>query len=247
LVLIHGGQLDHRIWLGQIGAFAAEYHVIAYDVRGFGQSSPKDLPHQAHRDLLALLDQLEVREKVHLCGLSLGGRIAVDFALTYPDRVRSLVLAGPGLSGWDWRPTDWDTPIPVMRSLLDEAHARRAVADVWLGSPYMVPAMEHPELRSALRRWAMDNARDLLRDEPDTDAPLFKPAFGRVSEITAPTLVLVGSRDIADIQEIGKYLEREIAGCRLVGVERVGHMICLEDPARFNGEVLTFLRSLRGK
>src|SRR5262245_25655529 len=82
LVLIHGGNLDHRSWDGQVGAFAARYRVIAYDVRGFGRFSPKDEPHQPHRDLLLLLDHLVIQAKAHLVGLSLGGHIAVDFALT---------------------------------------------------------------------------------------------------------------------------------------------------------------------
>ena len=100
VVLIQGANLPMEMWDAQVEYFAPQFHVVRYDVRGFGGSAPRDqVPYQSHSDLLALLDHLRI-ERAHLVGLSLGGRIAVDFALTYPNRVRSLVLAGPGLSGY---------------------------------------------------------------------------------------------------------------------------------------------------
>ena len=103
VVLIHGGGLDHRMWDDQIEPLSETFRVIVFDVRGFGRSSSSEPRHRKFEDLAALLDHLEIR-RVRLVGLSLGGRIAIDFALSYPDRVRSLVLAGPGLSGWRFDP-----------------------------------------------------------------------------------------------------------------------------------------------
>lgn len=91
IVLIQGANLPMEMWDAQVEFFATEFTVVRYDVRGFGGSGPRDgVPYQSHADLKALLDHLRI-ERAHLIGLSLGGRIAVDFALTYPDRVASLV------------------------------------------------------------------------------------------------------------------------------------------------------------
>ena len=98
LVLIEGGQLDCRMWDDQFSVLSQNYQVIRYDVRGFGRSGAWADSYQAHEDLRALLDTLAI-EKAHFVGLSLGGRISIDFALEYPEMVRSLVLAGPGRSG----------------------------------------------------------------------------------------------------------------------------------------------------
>jgi pimeloyl-ACP methyl ester carboxylesterase len=244
LVLIHGGNLDPRMWSGQVCAFAAGYRVVAYDVRGFGQSSPKDRPHQAHRDLLVLLDHLKISAKAHPIGLSLGGRIAVDFALTNADRVRSLILAALGLNGWDWKRSDREPIMVAMQALTDQAYARSAVAETWLACPYMAPAMEHPGLRPLLRAWTMDNIKELLRAGPDPEVPLSPPAVGRTADITAPTLLLLGSRDVAYSKEIAKLLRQTVPVARLIEFEGVGHMINLEAPYRFNRECLTFLRSV---
>jgi 3-oxoadipate enol-lactonase len=99
VVLIHGGQLDRRMWDAQFDEFAKRYRVIRYDLRGFGKSSAPSKPFSNHEDLHALLRRLQV-EKATLVGLSLGGAVAVDFALMYPNEVDSLVLVCPGLGGF---------------------------------------------------------------------------------------------------------------------------------------------------
>jgi pimeloyl-ACP methyl ester carboxylesterase len=186
LVLVHGGNMDRRVWSNQVGAFADEYRVITYDVRGFGKSSPKDRPHQAHADLLALLDALEISSPVHLAGLSLGGRIAVDFALCNRDRVRSLILAAPGLSGWHWYPAEWVRILLAMQVLPHTPCARSAVIEAWLGSSGMIPAMEQSHLRDTLREWTTDNADELLlRPGTDPEIPLDPPAIRRSRDYRA--------------------------------------------------------------
>ena len=103
LVLIHGGQLDRRMWDDQFRFFGSKYKVIRYDVRGFGNSPAAAEPYSDKEDLAALLKFLKV-EKAYIAGLSLGGRIAIDFAIAHPEMVDALVLAGPGLSGFSFNP-----------------------------------------------------------------------------------------------------------------------------------------------
>ncbi len=241
LVFIHGGNLDRRMWDGQAELFRRDHRVIRYDVRGFGQSSPAGVPHQAHRDLADLLDSLGV-ERAAVVGLSLGGRIAIDYALTHPGRVTHLILAGTGLSGWpDWSGSDTTWRLRMEAAVRDSNP--NAIAAAWLSSDYMRPAMEVPRLVPLLERIARDNAPTWLR--PDLESPLDPPAAGRLAEIHVPTLIMVGDRDSPPILRIADALATTIPGARLVRFPRTGHMVNLEQPDRFNQEVTDFLQRTR--
>jgi pimeloyl-ACP methyl ester carboxylesterase len=108
----------------------------------------------------------------------------------------------------------------------------------------MIPAMGQPQLRANLRAWVTDNARELMRHEPDPDAPLDPPAYDRLHEIKVPTLVLVGALDTPDIREIVERIDRYVCGARRLEYEKVGHIINLEADRRFNADVLAFLRGV---
>lgn len=132
VVLIHGGNMDSRMWDDQMAPFARSFRTIRYDVRPYGRSSTPTRLSYAHEDLRALLDHLKI-DRAHLVGLSLGGRIAIDFALAYPERVDRLVLAGPGLSGFQFSPDDRLAP---MLDAAKKGDCARAM-DLWLQHPYM--------------------------------------------------------------------------------------------------------------
>ncbi|MEI8019464.1 MAG: alpha/beta hydrolase [Schlesneria sp.] len=244
LVLIHGGHFDHRIWEQQIDAFSPYYRVIAYDVRGFGKSSPQLKPHQAHVDLCELLHGLGIAGPVHLVGLSLGGRIAVDFALTFPHLTRSLVLAAPGLSGWNWDRPDWQNVMSAMENLEDKTWARIAVAEAWLASPFIAPAMGQPHLVPKLRRWGRENGDSLFRDDDQFETTLDPPAICRLKEIKVQTLLMIGPRDVLHSHQIVSTLNASVSTSIRIDFDKIGHMINLEDPDRFNREVLAFLKTV---
>ncbi len=239
LILIQGANLPMQMWDAQVRYFSAEFQVVRYDVRGFGGSGPRDSePYQSHTDLRALLDHLGI-ERAHLAGLSLGGRIAIDFALTYPERVQSLVLADPGLSGYTWDVAamqKWSKPIVDAIGKGDSLEA----ADLWLKSGFMAPAMDNPELAPRLTQLARANAR--VYEHRDLEVPLSPPAVGRLSEIRAPTLLLLGERDVPDEHRIVEQLSREVANSERVVFPGVGHVTNLESPEEFNRVVLAFLR-----
>src|SRR5687767_3783286 len=100
VVLIHGGWLNSQQWDDQMAALSRQYRVIRYDFRGAGRSRLGDSIYAHYEDLAVLLKRLEI-ESAHLIGLSAGGQIALDFALTYPNAVRSLVIGASPLRGYD--------------------------------------------------------------------------------------------------------------------------------------------------
>jgi len=242
VILIHGGQLDCRIWDDQFPVLARSHRVVRYDVRGFGRSPAATAPWSCTRDLLSLMDQLGI-ERATLVGLSLGGRIAIDFALDHPGRVAALVVAGPGLSGFDWSDDGRENYMKILAAA--QAGDLEQAAELWLQSPYMAPAMENAALAARLRALARENARCWL-DNPLLERDLAPPAAGRLGEIKAPTLVIVGERDIPDIQRIVTRIASDVPGARKIVVRGAGHMVNMEKPEDFTRALVDFLQARSG-
>jgi pimeloyl-ACP methyl ester carboxylesterase len=238
IVLIHGGQLDRRMWDDQFRLFARDFRVIRYDVRGYGRSETPTRMYSDVKDLRSLLDFLGVR-KAHLVGLSLGGRIAIDFALEHPDRVASLTAVAPGLSGFAWSEEGNKRQLAIFRALQHQG-AEWAV-ELWLKDPYMAPAMENPAISGRVRQLAHENTGSWLVN-PVLGRDIDPPAIGRLGAIKVPTLLVVGDRDVPDIQAIVKTLEQKIPHARKVVVQGAGHMVNMEKPDEFNDAVLGFLK-----
>ena len=103
VVLVHGFALDGRMWDAQIAAFAADYTVIRYDLRGFGRSPVPHARYTHVADLRRILAELGI-PRAAIVGLSLGGQVAVDFALAYPAATAALITVDAALSGFHWSP-----------------------------------------------------------------------------------------------------------------------------------------------
>jgi 3-oxoadipate enol-lactonase len=237
VVLIHGGQLDRRMWDGQFDTLARAHRVIRYDVRGFGRSPPgPGAGFRSYEDLGALLDSLGVA-RTSIVGLSLGGRIAVDFAIAHPERVERLVLLAPGVSGYPWSREDTAWSAAMERAV--RARDTVAVTDLWLRSPYMAPAMENPALAPRLRELSLANSGAFLRASMGRE--LEPPAFGRLRELRAPVLVVVGTRDDPDIRTIVDSIAAQAPHARRLVLPGAGHMLNMERPAEVTRAVVEFL------
>jgi len=160
--------------------------------------------------------------------------------------VEKLVLARPGLSGWqDWSAEDTTWIIAARRA----AHARDSVgmAMAWLTSDYMRPAMEQPPLASRLRAIASDNATYwmALARHGEVERHADPSALGRLAAIRSPTLVMVGDRDSPVIRRIVDTIAASIPGSAVLVIHGAGHMVNMERPAEFNRATLAFLRGGR--
>jgi pimeloyl-ACP methyl ester carboxylesterase len=238
LVLIHGGQMDRRMWDEQFDLFSKSYRVIRYDVRGFGKSPASTNVYADEEDLAALLKYLHV-DKAYVVGLSLGGRIAIDFALTHPDMTDGIVPVAPGLSGFHF--SEDPNTMDSWRAAL--AGDWQKVADLWLKSGYMAPAAGNPKIAPRLHQLALENAHEYL-DNPVLESMPNPPAIERLPDIKTPTLIIVGNRDVTDIHEICGLLYARIPHAREILIEGSGHIVNMEQPELFNRSVLNFLGSL---
>jgi len=98
IVLIHDGLVHREIWDAQFSEFARKYRVIRYDRRGYGLSPKPEKPYSIIEDLHCLFEGLKI-DRAAVMGMSMGGGLAIDFALAYPEKARMLVLVGAVVSG----------------------------------------------------------------------------------------------------------------------------------------------------
>lgn len=240
MVLIHGFTVDTGMWDDQFETFAQHYQVIRYDVRGFGKSAlPTGESYSYADDLKALIEHLGISH-AYVLGLSMGGMIAIDFALEYPGATDALIPADAALGGFQWQ--EFGESLVSARSRARESGVQ-AAKELWLGLNLFEPAMEKPDVASRLTQMVSDySGWHFGKDDPFPG--LDPPAIQWLDRISAPTLIIVGEHDLADFHTIAGILHEQIPEARKVVLPGVGHMSNMEDPDRFNEIVLGFLADL---
>jgi 3-oxoadipate enol-lactonase len=243
VVLIHGHTLDLRLWDAQVAPLAdAGYRVVRYDVRGHGQSEAPATGYTYQNyslDLRDLLDRLSIDAPAHLVGLSMGGGIALQFAVDHPQRVASLVLVDSAVPGFDYSPEYAEAIEELVRVARSEG-PRAALGRVWLTHPLFDGIRRFPDRFAFLKRIVLAySAADYL-DATEYPQPQWQ-VIDRLSEIRAPTLVLVGELDLPDFRLIAEILAANIATARQEVIADAGHLPNLEQPQAFNRALLGFL------
>lgn len=244
LLLLHAGLGDRRMWDAQIPAFAEHFTVIRYDARGFGETRKPPAPFSAHGDALGLLDHLGF-ERAHLVGVSLGSQTAIEAAVAAPGRISSLVAVA-ARTGTPVSPqlrANWDR-VDELFEAGDVAGAVEYELRMWVDGPDRGPDAVDPVMRERVREM---NAALFARDDDEGEPiELDPPAAERLREITAPTLVVYGDRDIADVRQAGPHLAAAIPGATLSVIPDAAHLPQMERPEIFNQIVLDFLRRVMG-
>lgn len=235
LVLVHGMAGQRHDWDRLVAALPADLPLIRYDLRGFGASEAQDgLTYSHTDDLLALLDAQAI-ERAPLLGLSMGGGVALNFALDHPDRVSRLALISPALVGWEWS-DEWRA---LWRGVTQPARGgdMALARERWWQHPMFAIARQGEaaaELRAAIdayhgRQWVRDSQRDEL---PDVD---------RLHALAPPTLLLTGEHDLADIRLIADVIEAAAPNVTRIDHAGAGHMLHLERPRAVAEAVARFL------
>ena len=245
IVLVHGTSASLHTWEGWAGALRGERRVISMDLPGFGLTGPapeRDYSIAAYvRFLAALLDALEVRRCV-LAGNSLGGEIAWQFALAYPDRVARLVLVdaagypvGERSVPLAWRLAaipglGWVTTHVLPRGLV-QAGLEGVYGDPGRVGPELVDRYYELSLRAGNRAALQDRLRYLGAGADAT----------RIASVRTPTLIVWGGADrVIPPAHAGRFAH-DIAGSRQVVLDGLGHVPHEEDPSRSLAAVRDFL------
>jgi len=242
VVLVHGFGLDMRMWDPQVEYLAARFRVVRYDCRGFGASGPFDpaVPYTHAGDLVALLDHLDIGEAV-LAGLSFGGRVVLQTALTAPARVRGLVLLDAVLDGVPWDPESADALDELARRV--QAGGAQAGREAWLAHPLFAAARQRPELAGQLAAMVAGYpGQHWLGHDPHR--PVRPRPIDVLEDVAAPALVAVGDRDVPGFREMSAVLARRIPGAEYRVVAGAGHMVNMEQPGAVNELLTRFLAGL---
>ena len=244
IILANGIFMNTTSWFGQTPAFSNHYKVIVYDMRGQGQTDKPDGDYsfELHADdQKALLDHLGI-DKVHHIGISYGAELGLLFALQYPERLHSLVLSNC---------------VSYIGPLLDK------ISNLWRyacvkNDPEMFYHATVPfnfsETFIANNKAFFDVALDRYKQ---LDLPSFinlLDAFQklnvteRLAEITTPTLILGGKKDVLKPPKPYSYLLNEkIKNSKMALIDDAGHALTHEKPEEFNSEVLEFLAQYKSQ
>jgi pimeloyl-ACP methyl ester carboxylesterase len=244
IVFCHEFAGDYRSWQPQVETFSTTCRCITYSQRGY---PPSDVPEAIDaytqellvEDLRGLLDHLGI-ERAHVVGLSMGGNVALNFALTHPQRCLTTVVAGCGAGTVEREQfeRDNDRVVQYLRAygmadfaaMYAEGAARvtfkRKDRAGW--ELFRRQLAEHSATGSALAMAGVIRRR-----------PTIFALKERLNQLTVPTLLVVGDEDEPCI-EPGIFMKREIATSGLVILPQSGHTINLEEPARFNQAVGDF-------
>ena len=244
LVLMHAWIADRRMWDEVVPAFARHRRVVRYDKRGHGETVVIEaVSYSNRRDLVDLLDHLGI-ERAALVGVSAAALVALDTALEFPDRVRALVAVAPGISGFDPGATKEEEAAFVELERLEEGRHWPALVEAEMAL-WVDGLSAHGDRISVIRgRMAqMDlDAYERHADEPQGAVrPLEPRATGRLGEVRAPTLAIVGDLDVSGTVESAYRIAAEVPGARLVEWPDVAHLPPLERPAEFVRTVESFL------
>ena len=239
LVFLHAGVADSRMWEPQAGAFVKHFDVIRPDLRGFGKSELPAAPWSPVEDLLGLIDELGLKP-VHLVGCSMGGAVAIDFALDHPDRISKLVLLGSAIGGFTFRPDHAHlfAEAATARKAGDLDALNEAMLHLFLDGPHRPRGYVAEPLRTLFRDMNGIAVRSDFDKAPPAQNVL---AIRRLHEITAPTMIIVGDKDVPTVLEAADVLADSIPNARKAVMHDAAHLPNLEHPDEFNRLVLDFL------
>jgi len=235
VILVHAFSLDLRMWDSQYSLLSQNYRAIRYDLRGFGKSSlPGDAPYTHADDLAGLLRSVSTA-KASVVGHSMGGQVALEAAIRYPEMVERVVLIDPWLPDFSFSPK-WS----ALWSQISECGNRGDIAgakELWLHSSGLFPvgaakaAVEVEQMVEDYSGWYFANMPHMYATS----------ISDRLGQISAPVLIVVGERDIPDFLGIASLLGGAIPNAHKIVIPGVGHMVNMEAPTRTNAAIAAFL------
>ena len=247
LLFVHEFAGDWRSWEPQMRHFSRYYRCITFSARGF---PPSDVPTdpanysqaRARDDISAVLDGLEL-DTAHVVGLSMGGFATLHFGMAYPQRCRSLVIAGCGYGAEPDSRAQFAQEAETAARRFEELGMTEAGESYALGPTRVQFQNRDPrgwqEFRDQLVEHSALGSAQTLRGV-QKERPSLYELVDDMKRITAPTLVLTGDEDWPCL-EPALLMKREIETAALAVIPNAGHTINLETPEAFNGLVEEFL------
>jgi 3-oxoadipate enol-lactonase len=238
VLLIHGGFGDRRMWDAQFGTLARDFRVLRYDHRGFGNSTGADSVYSPTDDVIRLLDHLGI-VKAHVVGNSVGGSVALDFAVLHPDRTNKVVVVASGANGYPWRPEDVASIVAVFNAAKDEGADK--AAEMWLQNDMIAVASKHPRSADLVTRMVRDN-RNIFTLNNWPEGRMKPSAYDRLAELLMPVLFVIGEKDVPGVHRVNDASAARIPGSEVFRMPGADHLPHMTHPEEFNRRVAVFLK-----
>jgi 3-oxoadipate enol-lactonase len=243
IVFIHGFPLNKSMWNKQIEEFKINQRVIAYDIRGFGNSEAGDVEFSIElftNDLIDLLDELTI-ENCILCGFSMGGYIALNAVSKFPDRFTALILCDTNCAA-DSQETKENRMKTINKIQSDgmENYAEESLKKLFAPNSLK----NHKDEISLVREMILHSS----------DQSIFKTLHAlanrsetctKLGDINIPVLILVGKEDSLTPPVLSLSMHEKFSNSKFGIIENAGHTSNLENPIKFNKYIVEFLSSIK--
>ena len=254
IVFVSGTFTKLQMWDYQVDFFKEKMNVIAFDNRGAGKSSRPDYPYTMEmlvEDLKKLLDHLDIKGDVHLCGSSMGAMISQKFALRYPKIVKTLILCAPT----SYYPSKTSDQNKITYDLLENLESAEEKAKYWF--PLMYSRNFKKKLESN-QEFFEEICKDMSFCYHLVDPPLYKDYINQnealrsfdmrdsIKDILQPTLILAGSKDKMVIPGMIQSMKNEIPNSKLEIIPGVGHAFNIESADETNKLIWDFIQEYLG-
>jgi 3-oxoadipate enol-lactonase len=245
LMFIHGFPFNKYMWAGQVEALKESFRVIAYDVRGHGGS---DIGHVDFSidlfvtDLINLMDALQI-EKAVLCGLSMGGYIALHALEQYPNRFRALILCDTQCMADS--PESKEKRMKAIESIKANGvalYAKASIINLFSDKSFQTKEKEIVAIQKTIEQTAAETICKTLLALLER-----RETCTRLTEIKIPVLILVGREDKITPLASAKIINEKIKHSTMIVIDDAGHLTNLENPSDFNYQLKQFLQPFSGK
>ena len=246
LILIMGFTVSSIGWHWNIPAFAQDFRTIVFDNRGVGQSDKPDEPYSMTMfadDTAGVLDTLGI-DRAHVFGISMGGMIAQEFALRYPQRVKTLVLGCTHYGGPQVARSK-DPDVLNMLGNIESVDVQQAAVTMTKVAVTPWFMQRHMDVLLQLNQLSMQHPTPKHGMVRQMQAIQGHDTYERLPQITAPTLVISGKEDGLVPPENSVTLARRIPNADLVMLSNASHLFNIELPETTAETVKGFIRRQR--
>ncbi len=239
IIFIHGFPFNKQMWNMQVLALRDEYRVIAYDIRGHGYSDSGIADFSVElfaKDLIEFMDALSII-KATICGLSLGGYIALNAVINHQDRFASLILCDTNCIA-DSEETK-EKRIQTIENIMEKgvpAFAEEMIKSLFHADSFTTKTNEIDKVRSMI-----ENTSEQTLSKTLVALSMRSETCSRLNKIRIPVLIIVGEGDVITPPDAAIKMHNKIATSSLVILPLAGHVSNLENPSEFNAKMLTFL------
>jgi 3-oxoadipate enol-lactonase len=245
IIFIHGFPLNKTMWDNQMNAMKEDYRVISYDIRGHGESEPGNENFSIKlfvTDLLNLMDALKI-EKASLCGLSMGGYIALDAIENFPERFDALVLSDTNCIADPPKAKQKRlTTIESIREFGVEKYVDDSIVHLFAPESFLT----HKNSISDVKEMILNTSEQSL-SKTLLALSQRKATCNKLPEITIPVLFIVGEEDKITPPEASELMYQKIKNSTLHIISHAGHLSNLENPVEFNEQLKTFFATIYKK